>query len=46
MNLNELIIAILVEAQLIWARKGSKLVLKYRCVVGKRAGRIVSKSTV
>jgi hypothetical protein len=43
MNLNELDNSTVVEAQLIWARKGSKLVRKYRCVVGKRAGRIVSK---
>jgi hypothetical protein len=27
----------------IWARKGKKLVRKYRCAGGKRHGRIVSK---
>ena len=43
MNLNELDNTSVVEAQLIWARKGNNLTRKYRCVVGKRAGRIVSK---
>ena len=43
MNLNELDNSTVVEAQLIWARKGNKLTRKYRCVVGQRAGRIVSK---
>ncbi len=43
MNLNELDNTNVVEAVLIWARKGSKLTRKYRCVVGQRAGRIVSK---
>ena len=43
MNLNELDNSSVVEAQLIWARKGTSLTRKYRCVVGKRAGRIVSK---
>ena len=27
----------------IWGRKGSKIVRKYRCVSGKRKGRIVSQ---
>ena len=31
-----------VEAQMVWARSGKKLVRKYRCTVGMRAGRIVS----
>ena len=31
-----------VEAQLVWARKGNKLARKFRCAVGKRAGRVVS----
>lgn len=31
-----------VEAQLVWARKGTKLTRKYRCAVGQRAGRVVS----
>ena len=43
MNLNELDNSTVVEAQQIWARKGNKLTRKYRCVVGQRAGRIVSK---
>ena len=44
MNLNEFTEAEpVVEAQLIWARTGNKLVRKYRCTVGQRAGRIVSK---
>ena len=43
MNLEELDNSSVVEAQLIWARKGTSLTRKYRCVVGKRAGRIVSK---
>ena len=43
MNLNELDNTSVVEAQLIWARKGRSLVRKYRCTVGQRAGRIVSK---
>ena len=43
MNLNELDNIDAVEAQLIWARKGNNLTRKYRCVVGQRAGRLVSK---
>ena len=43
MNLNELDISNVVEAQLVWARKGRNLVRKYRCTVGQRAGRLVSK---
>jgi len=31
-----------VEAQLVWARKGTSLARKYRCSVGARAGRVVS----
>ena len=46
MNLNELDNSSVVEAQLIWARKGTSLTRKYRCVVGKRAGRIVRKSII
>ena len=37
MNLNELDISNVVEAQLVWARKGRNLVRKYRCTVGQRA---------
>lgn len=43
MNLNELHNSNVVEAQLVWARKGKSLTRKYRCSVGKRAGRLVSK---
>ena len=43
MNLNELDISNVVEAQLVWARKGNQLTRKYRCSVGQRAGRLVSK---
>lgn len=31
-----------VEAQLVWARKGTAVSRKYRCSVGHRAGRLVS----
>lgn len=31
-----------VEAQLVWARKGKDLTRKFRCSVGQRAGRLVS----
>jgi|TARA_B110000858_G_scaffold64321_1_gene74500 hypothetical protein len=43
MNLNELHNSTVVEAQLVWARKGNQLTRKYRCSVGQRAGRLVSK---
>ena len=43
MYLEELDNSTVVEAQLVWARKGSSLTRKYRCVVGQRAGRLVSK---
>ena len=43
MNLEELDNSSVVEAQLVWARKGNNLTRKYRCVVGRRAGRLVSK---
>ena len=43
MNLNELDNTThVVEAVLVWARKGNKLTRKYRCVVGQRAGRLVT----
>lgn len=32
----------IVEAQLVWARKGKSLSRKYRCSVGHRSGRLVS----
>ena len=43
MYLEELDNSTVVEAQLVWARKGSSLTRIYRCVVGRRAGRLVSK---
>ena len=43
MNLEELHSTDVVEAQLVWARKGKSLTKKFRCSVGKRAGRLVSK---
>ena len=43
MNLNELHNDTVIEAQLVWARKGNQLTRKYRCTVGQRAGRLVSK---
>ena len=43
MNLNELTSEQpVVEAQLVWARKGNKIVRKFRCSVGQRQGRVVS----
>lgn len=35
----------LVEAKMVWARKGKSLTRKFRCTVGKRAGRVVSKAS-
>jgi hypothetical protein len=32
----------IVEAQMVWKRKGNSLARKFRCSVGARAGRIVS----
>lgn len=32
----------MMEAKMVWAKKGSKLTRKYRCTVGKRKGRVVS----
>ena len=43
MNLNKLTSEEpVVEAQLVWARKGNKIVRKFRCSVGQRKGRVVS----
>lgn len=43
MNLNEFTSEKpVVEAQLVWARKGNKISRKFRCSVGQRAGRVVS----
>lgn len=32
----------MVEAKLVWARKGRALTRKFRCMVGKRKGRVVA----
>lgn len=32
----------LVEAKMVWARSGKKIIRKYRCSFGKRKGRTVS----
>lgn len=32
----------LVEAKMVWARKGKKVARKFRCTFGKRKGRVVS----
>lgn len=32
----------IVEAQLVWARKGNSVSRKFRCSIGHRAGRLVS----
>ena len=43
MNFNEFISEEpVMEAQLVWARKGNKLTRKFRCAVGQRAGRVVA----
>lgn len=33
----------LVEAKMVWARKGKKVARKYRCTFGKRKGRVVAE---
>jgi hypothetical protein len=33
---------IFLEAKMVWARRGGKLTRKYRCIVGKRKGRVVA----
>jgi len=33
------------EARMAWARKGTKIVRKYRCTSGPRKGRVVSNPT-
>lgn len=33
---------IIIEARMVWAKRGNKLTRRYRCVVGKRKGRTVS----
>lgn len=45
MHLTELLDQPVVEAKLVWARKGKALTRKFRCTVGKRAGRVVSNPT-
>jgi hypothetical protein len=43
MYLNELFAAL--DEKQVWARKGSKVVRKYRCGSGQRKGRIVAEPT-
>jgi len=33
---------VIVEAKVVWARKGKAITRKYRCTFGKRAGRVVA----
>lgn len=40
--LNENYNGIIAEAKMVFGRRGTKVVRKYRCTVGKRAGRVVS----
>ena len=47
MRINELLTEstnddVITEAKIVWARKGKNITRKYRCVFGKRAGRIVA----
>jgi len=43
MLLNELFTSL--EEKQVWARKGTKIVRKYRCAGGQRKGRVVSDPT-
>jgi hypothetical protein len=45
MHLTELLDSPVVEAKLVWARKGKQLTRKFRCTVGRRAGRVVANPT-
>jgi hypothetical protein len=36
---------ILVEAKIVWARKGKKIARKVRCTTGRRKGRVVSAAS-
>lgn len=36
---------ILVEAKIVWARKGKKVARKVRCTTGRRKGRVVSAAS-
>jgi len=36
---------VIVEAKLVWARRGKKVVRKVRCTSGKRKGRAVAKAS-
>ena len=42
MNLQELDTSNVIEAQLVWARKGKSVSRKFRCAVGQRRGRLVA----
>ena len=35
--------AVVVEAKLVYGKRGNKVVRKFRCTVGKRKGRVVSE---
>jgi len=43
MLLRELTISL--DEKQVWARKGTKLVRKYRCTSGRRKGRVVAKTS-
>lgn len=45
MHLTELLDKPVLEAKLVWARKGKAITRKFRCTVGKRKGRVVSNPT-
>lgn len=36
---------ILVEAKIVWARRGKKIARKVRCTTGRRKGRVVSSAS-
>lgn len=36
---------IIVEAKIVWARKGKKIARKVRCTTGRRKGRVVSAAS-
>ena len=42
MNLQELDTSNVIEAQLVWARKGKNVSRKFRCAFGQRRGRLVA----
>lgn len=42
MFLNESYNTVVAEAKMVFARRGKKITKKFRCTVGKRAGRVVA----